>query len=172
MNLIWGIEAFHRKRHAVSESATLAAKISRIVEQITEPKDKKWLKGILRYSHEPALEIRIFDAFKSLPINLDAARLRAFSKSCAELRNDISHFGGPRPGTKYQDFVRDLDRRSSALSVLYHTLLLQEVGVDEKILNWWTYKGFRSFIIKSNFVEVGLLDKGSLKDSGKADTGE
>jgi hypothetical protein len=89
VNLIWGIEAFHRKRNTASESTPLSAKMRRIIDQVKAKKDKKWLENRLRYAGEPALEDRIFHAFKALPIGLDRDRLRAFSKSCADYRNDI-----------------------------------------------------------------------------------
>jgi ApeA N-terminal domain 1 len=162
VNLLWGIESFHRTRHAAHEWSGLSAKIQRIIEQVSLEKDKKWLEKRLRHAGEPSLEERIFDAFKDLPTDIDHARLRAFCKTCADLRNAISHYGGHRQGS-YTDFIRELDKRSNALSTLYHTLLLKEIGVDEKILRWWIYEGFRSYPIKANFVEVGLLDKSSLK---------
>jgi hypothetical protein len=163
VNLIWGIESFHRKRHRPAKTNALNKKLRRIIEQIQKTRDRRWLEGRLRYADEPALEQRLFDVFSALPINLDAKRLRAFSKSCADRRNDISHFGGPRPGTTYTEFVIELTKKSQALSTLYHTLLLHEIGVADNILRWWIFDGFRSFPIKANLVEVGLLDSAILK---------
>jgi hypothetical protein len=170
VNLIWGIEAFHRKRSVESESTALSAKIRRVIDQVKVKKDKKWLQGRLRHAGEPSLEDRIFDAFKSLPIGLHRDRLRAFSKSCADSRNEISHFGGPRPGIGYADFLKELDKKSDALSTLYHALLLQEIGVDGSILKWWIYEGYRSGPIMQNFIEVGLIDPHSLNERADGDT--
>jgi ApeA N-terminal domain 1 len=158
VNLIWGIEALHRKRCTAVRPAALAERIERIVEQVSATKDRKWLERKLQYAHEPALEQRIYDAFAALPIRISKSRLQMFAKSCADLRNDISHFGGPRPGTTYEEFMRHCDSKSDALSILYHTLLLQEVGVEEAILKRYIYHGPRSHSITRTFVEVGLFD--------------
>jgi hypothetical protein len=36
--------------------------------------------------------------------------------------------------------------------------------VDGEILKWFVYRGFRSYIVKTAFVDAGLLDKGVLKE--------
>jgi hypothetical protein len=105
------------------------------------------------------LEDRIFELFQALPINVDLKRLRAFCKSCANLRNDMSHFGGPKPPKTYSEFMSEVNKASNVLSHLYHTLLLQKVGVDEAIIKSWVETGWRSYQIKWDFVQVGLLDK-------------
>jgi hypothetical protein len=165
VNLVWGIEAFHRKRHPASESSALTIKVLRIVDQIAASKDKRWLARKLAYASEPALEERIVGAFKSLPIDIAPERLHKFAVACADRRNEVSHYGGPKEGD-YAEFVRELDRRSDALSTLYHTLLLSEVGVDPKILRWYIYKGSRSHSIRMNFIEVGLLEKSESSGGG------
>jgi hypothetical protein len=159
VNLIVGIEAYHRQSLPLSKSAPLEQKIARIVEQVKTNKDRKWLKHKLAYAHEPSLKDRIFDLFKALPINLDRKRLRVFCKSCADLRNDVSHFGGPRPPQTYAAFLDQVNKTSNALSRLYHILLLQKTGVDERIIRSWVDSGWRSHEIKWDFVQVGLLDK-------------
>jgi len=109
------------------------------------------------------LEQRIFDVLTAISINIDNTKIRKFAHQCAERRNEMSHFGAHRHGGDYTDFIRDLEKKSAALSILYHVLILHEIGVDEKIINWWIYKGFRSYPIKRAFVEVGLLDKSVLE---------
>jgi len=163
VHLIWGLEAFHRKNSVPEESDALAQKIERIIKQVAAAKDKKWLRGRLKTAHEPALGQRLFEVFAALPIGIDKAKLRKFSDECATLRNQISHFGGAQHGKPYFDFVRDLHSKSSALSTLYHALLLHEIGVDASILKRWTCSSFGSYPIKVNFVEVGLLDPSVLQ---------
>lgn len=163
VNLIWGLEAFHRKKSVASESGALAEKIERIIKQVACAKDRRWLSNKLKNAHEPALDQRLFDVFKVLPVGVDEKRLRDFSKACAKLRHDISHFGGQRHGKSYSEFIKDLGRKSAALSILYHALLLHEVGIDAAILKRWIYESFGSYPIKVHFVEAGLLDPSVLR---------
>jgi hypothetical protein len=158
VNLVWGLEAFHRKKSNPTDSSALTKKIERIVSQISSPKDKKWLRQRLKSAHEPPLSQRLFEVFSGLPIDLAEARLHAFSEACAKHRNEISHFGGQQHGKPYSEFIRGLQRKSAALSSLYHALLLHEVGIDAAILKRWLYKSFGSYSIRVNFVEAGLLD--------------
>jgi hypothetical protein len=161
-NLIWGIEAFHRTKYP-SNPDLMKARIENIVVQVSDQSDKELLRWRLKFAHEPNLAERIFTTFEGLPIRLDPSRLRSFASDCAKMRNDISHYGTQRhPGT-YADFVLELEKRSRALSTLYHCLILYEIGIGEEILNKWIYKSFGSFRIKYNFVEVGLLDKEVLR---------
>jgi hypothetical protein len=100
-----------------------------------------------------------------VPLGLDKVRVSTFSKGCAKLRNDISHFGGLRPrsdpesGENYDELLRRLHDSSEALAVIYQMLLLHEIGVTEERLRWWIHQGFYSFRIKSYFVKVGLIDE-------------
>ena len=160
VNLIWGIESLHRRKTPESSTPNnLKKKIKRILDQVTAEKDKSWLKKQLEHRDEPALEQRIFETFKNLPLGLNEKKLHQFSSDCARSRNDISHFGGQRQDENYEDFITNLDKKSNALSFLYHALLLQEIGVDKKILSGWVYESVQSYKIKSALVDVGLLTK-------------
>jgi hypothetical protein len=158
VNLVWGIEAFHRVKMPPPDATRLSEKIERIVNQVAGEKDKKWLSSRLRLAHEPSLAQRIFEVLEVLPIDLDQERLREFCDACAKLRNDISHFGRPQNASSSLTFIRELDRRSTSLTTLYHALLLLEIGVDVRIVRYWVCEGVSSFSIKRNFVEAGLLD--------------
>jgi ApeA-like protein/HEPN superfamily Apea-like protein len=163
VNLVWGIEAFHRRKYTVSPTAPLKKKVDRILEQISEKKDKKWLAKKLENAHEPSLGERIFETISAVPLGLDATRLRTFSDACAKLRNDISHFGGQRHnGGSYDDFGIELNDRNEALATLYQMLLLHEIGINKDILKWWVFEGFRSYPIKVHLAKVGLLDKSAV----------
>lgn len=161
VNLVWGIEALHRKKNTIAVSNALEKKIGRILSQVKSTKDKDWLTKKLKNAHEPSLAERLFDTCSSVPLGLDRSRLRSFAESCAKLRNELSHFGGQRHGS-YGEFAKELRNKSAALSTLYHALLLYEIGVSEKIINRWLYNGFRSHSIKRDFVEAGLLDESCL----------
>jgi hypothetical protein len=86
-------------------------------------KDRNWLEERLKNAHEPNLEQRIFDVLSAVPIDLDSKKIRAFAKRCAELRNEISHFGSQRHGGNYRDFFQELSSKAEALSVTYHSLI-------------------------------------------------
>jgi hypothetical protein len=165
INLIWGIEALHRRQHPIiSEPPALKKKIDRILSQISANRDRRWLRSQLRY--EPSLEQRIFETFKNLPIAFDEKRLREFSRSCAEKRNEISHFGGSRHGdTNLQD-SRELQTKSEALAYLYHILLLREIGVGSDWLKSFVHQGMQVYTIKKALFDAGLIDEETLKSTG------
>jgi hypothetical protein len=160
--LIWGIESYHRKKYGSMRSSSTERKVARILEQIANSKDRKWLAQLLRFASEPNLEQRIFETIENVPLDLDLKRVRKFSQGCAKDRNDMSHFGEHRDKDRtYSDFVRGLYRKSEALSHLYHLLILSEIGVDKTILRNWFDQGSRSYPMKSALVEVGLMEPGS-----------
>ncbi|MGM4929648.1 HEPN domain-containing protein [Tardiphaga sp. 619_E2_N8_5] len=161
VNLIWGLEAFHRKRRGGSTAVT--AKVSRILDKIDDADDKRWLKKRLEHAHEPSLEQRLFEVFKALPLGLGEKKLRAFCAGCAKLRNDISHFGGERHDVSYSEFLKDANIKSEALSVLYHAVLLHEAGIDAQILKRWIFDSFLSAPTKIYLVQAGLLDNSVLR---------
>jgi hypothetical protein len=159
-NLVGGMEAFHRVKSPTTESSTnLDAKISRILEDVKLAKDRRWLAKILDHKNEPALEQRIFENIRDLPLGLDEDRLRRFSTDCASRRNEIAHFMGERQQGNRTNFIVDLSKKNDALGFFYHVILLREIGVSDDTLRWWLYEGFRSFRFKYFLVEVGLLDK-------------
>jgi hypothetical protein len=79
-----------------SARAQRATKIERILEQIAEKGDKRWLTRQLANADEPPLNQRMFESLKDLPLSLKDAALRKFCDVCAAKRHDISHFGGQR----------------------------------------------------------------------------
>lgn len=161
VNLIWGLEAFHRKKDNPDQTKTsVVERIQRILDQIKVGKDRTWLKGKLKHAAEPILEERIAFLISSLPIlGFERKAVRGFATKCAKLRNDISHFGGNRDAS-YSDFLNQLDLYSRVLSKLYHYLILHEIGVDSKLLNEWIERGPRSYVARQEFIAVGLLPQG------------
>ncbi|MCC8940367.1 hypothetical protein H8A99_28900 [Bradyrhizobium sp. Arg68] len=87
VNLIWGIEAFHRKRDAAEPSDALAKKIARLLARIENPADNKWLRRRLRYAHEPSLGNRIASIIGNLPLGFDSSSIIRFADECADKRN-------------------------------------------------------------------------------------
>jgi ApeA N-terminal domain 1 len=162
VNLVWGIEAFHRTRHPTAGSEKIKERIDNVLSEISKPKDKKWLQQKLKHSHEPTLEQRIFEILKSIPLDIDLKRLRAFATSCAKARNELSHFGGHRQGA-HNAFSQNLHNLSEVLSILYRCLLLIEIGVDSTIAKRRLrgIGGLESTRIRWYMAEVGLIDKAS-----------
>jgi hypothetical protein len=113
VNLVWGIEAFHRRTYMLSPTSRLKQKIDRILAQVSAKKDKDWLEKKLENAHEPSLGERIFETLNVVPLGLEEARLRAFANRCGKLRNDFAHFGGQRhTGGSYDDFLLGSPRAS------------------------------------------------------------
>ncbi len=165
--LIWGIEAYHRKKYGSTRSCSIEKKVARILEQITDPKDQKWLARSLQHAAEPNLAQRIFETIMEVPLDLDLKRVRKFAEGCAKDRNDMSHFGEHRDERRaYSEFVLALHRKSEALSHLYHLLILSEIGVDQTVLRNWFDQGFRSYPRRSALVEVGLMEPGAERHRG------
>jgi hypothetical protein len=157
VNLIWGIEALHRRQPTEVGSPTgTEQRVQRILSEVTGKADRKWLKGKLKHAGEPTLEQRIFETFSRLPLSLSPKELRSFATSCANRRNDISHFGGQRPGGDYSEFVRELDLKNQALAYLVHAYILLDIGVSPETLNFWFFEGPKSYQIKRLLKAAGL----------------
>jgi len=162
-NLVFGLEAFHRRKYPPSEATKLDAKIKRILAGVSRPRDNKWLADVLDRTKEPPLGQRLFTTLREVPLGLDETRLKAFCELCGKLRNDISHFGGQRDSEKsYNDFMVDLESKSQTISALYQALLLYEIGIDVGIIKSWVFDSYSSYPIKSEFVKAGLLDESAL----------
>lgn len=164
VNVLWGLESLHRSQQpATTAPSPLADKVQRILARIDDPKDKRWLARQLRNAHEPSLEQRLAEIIRALPVRFEEGRLREFSKTCAGMRNDLSHFGGRRDAGDYGEFLRKLELYSFVVSHLYALRILQEIGVDRVLLEHWIQHGYQSFGVRRNLVEVGLLPADALK---------
>ncbi|MBC8641576.1 hypothetical protein IAG25_32655 [Caballeronia sp. EK] len=172
MNLVWGLESLHRKTQAnkTPDTTRLSAKIERILAQIEQPKDKKWLANKLKNAGEPSLEERLFELFEELPLEVDRDALRAFSKQCADRRNDISHFGGDRHGS-YSEFSTRLNVLTRLVIDLYHALLLQRIGLDPSVVKRRFYGGPNSYGYGRLFHELGLTSSMEKRGGGRRPDG-
>lgn len=158
VNLIWGLESLHRRKDNGKVAGTkLDAKIQRILGQIGDKRDRKWLEGRLKHASEPSLAERLVDVLSLLPFNFDAKLLRAFCEACADRRNDVSHFGGQRHNGDYRTFIIDVAKKTEALAHLYHAVLLYEIGVDPDLLKQHVFEGPSSYRVKYALSDVGLL---------------
>jgi hypothetical protein len=157
VTLITGLEALHRKIKNDAGERGVKEKVVRIIASVIDKKDKKWLTNRLKNAHEPNLEKRLFDLFTSVDLHIDKKRLILFASQCSMIRNDLSHFGEQRNGIEYQAFIRDVTNKNEALSIIYHMIILREIGIDENMIRDWIYN--RSFSAEAYLVEANLLDK-------------
>jgi hypothetical protein len=161
VNLIWGLEALHRKKNIEPANSEIKERVARLLDCIVDDKDKKWLKKRLKHAHEPNLEQRLFEVIESVPLNITAVRLRSFASRCARIRNDVSHFGEQSNDLQHEEFMEEVSQKARALSTLYYLIILSEIGVDTETINDWVY--VRSFQAKVTLVEAGLLDHSVLR---------
>lgn len=156
-NMTMGLEALHRATFAGQRDEKILGKIERIISEVTQSKDRRWLKSILKA--EPNLKQRIVDIFASLPLPIPTEKLENFAEECSKKRNDLSHFGTTRDEVLYSDFISRLININEALGVLYHLRILQEIGVPDESLTWIFNHGQQSFPMKSKLWNVGLLSE-------------
>jgi len=136
INLIWGLETLHRRKFGDGiPSHKLTARLDRLYGSVSDNKDLIWLKRQLQHAAEPRLADRLFQLFKGLPLGLEATHLREFCDRCAKYRNDMSHHGGARAGEDYGKLLDEWSEHASALSALYHLLLLAEIGIPDRLLD-------------------------------------
>ncbi len=126
---IFGIESLHRKSGPFTPQTKLEEKVSRIIGDVKRKRDRDWLSARLRNAAEPSLEERIFATLSELDLGFENKSLRLFSKECADVRNQIAHFGGHRDGT-YETFIRRMYVLNAALRPLYHAVLLTRIGLS------------------------------------------
>ena len=156
VTLITGLEALHRKIKNDAGERGVKEKVSRIIASVVDKKDRKWLTNRLKNAHEQNLEQRLFDLLTSLDLHIENKRLRLFASQCSMIRNDLSHFGEHRNGIHYQAFIKDVANKNEALSIIYHMIILHEIGIDENMIRDWIYN--RSFSAEAYLVEANLLD--------------
>jgi hypothetical protein len=155
---IFGLESLHRRVSTTPRQTKLQAKIDRIIKDVQLPKDKEWLSGRLRNAAEPSLEERLFQTFSELDIGLAPKSLRAFAKECADVRNQVAHFGGERHGgsATYEAFVLRMYVLNEAVRPLYHAVLLNRIGFDPDRIRGYFHRSPYSNQRKRKMKEAGL----------------
>lgn len=152
---IFGLESLHRRVGINQTQAKLEAKIARIIEDVKLPRDKDWLSGRLRNAGEPSLEERLFLTFSELDIGLDVKALRAFAKECADVRNQVAHFGGQRDGG-YDAFIQRMFILNEAVRPLYHAVLLSRIDFDRERIRRYFHMSPYSVMRKRMLKDAGL----------------
>ena len=106
VNLVFGLEAFHRRKYPPSSVTYLDAKIERIVEQISLEKDKKWLAQVLeRTKDQPPLGQRLYATLRDVPLGLDEARLKSFCEVCEQDCATISRISADSATTELRTMI-------------------------------------------------------------------
>lgn len=157
-NFIWGLEVLHRlKNPKAVQSEKFKEKIDRIISDVKAPKDRTWLEGRLRNAHEPSLQQRLKEVINSLEINFEEKSLTDFCKVCADLRNDLSHFGGQRTFSNYDEMIQVLHEKSGALEFLYHAIALKEIGIESRTIKNFLFNGRHSYKFSQIASRAGLI---------------
>jgi hypothetical protein len=163
MNLVWGIESFHRNGFPNEQSdpktKAMIDEVLMCVEKQALPKVHRWLQGKLKRGDEPNLQRRILDVLSTHGVGIDRKRLSRFAEICMHRRNEISHFGGAKTSEDRWRFLRAIQELDGALSHLYHAVLLQEIGLDHALLMKCFYQHPISWRIQPALERVGLVVK-------------
>ncbi|WP_131183918.1 HEPN domain-containing protein [Stutzerimonas kirkiae] len=164
VNLVWGLEALDRR---VDSSRCDDLKLKEKIQGLTEfvearedlnRSDRKWLVSLLKSrGFERPLSERLYEMLKPVAIGIDDGALKAFTKACADMRNDLSHHGGEREPGGYSNFINDLVSRSEALSKLYLLLILSLLGISSEEIEFIIYRNPASFEFSEAFRQAGLL---------------
>lgn len=160
-NLIWSVEALHRKWLGESEMSDRVAKERERIRAILSAfpdgsGNRKWLEKKLAHAHEPSLEARILECFRRLPFTFGKSEVEKFAKACADRRNDISHEGGPREGRDSESFQKEIRGLADALGHLFHALLLHQIGIDATTLLKVMTESIVSIRVKADLQTVGV----------------
>jgi ApeA N-terminal domain 1 len=165
-SLVWGLEALHRTLYPADPNPKLEEKVERILTQIERANDRRWAKRFLPLRDEPSLATRIAQLVTELPLDLDLIQVEQFAQRCAGRRNDVSHFGGVRGPGEYDAFLKDVFALNSALDLLYHAILLQQVGVPAELIRRRFIGGLHSYAAAAVLRDVGLTVPGEPPDVG------
>jgi hypothetical protein len=128
-----------------------------------DSEDRKWLGEKLAYAHELSLKARILECLRKLPFTFGEGEVEKFAKACANRRNDISHFGGPRKNVDYESFHSEISRLADALDHLFHALLLHQIGIDATTLFKVMTDSIVSMHVKAGLENVGLSIKSAVQ---------
>lgn len=165
-SLVWGLEALHRNLHPALPNPKLEKKVERILGQLTE-RDRRWAAQHLPTTDEPSLATRIATLVRALPLGINTREADAFGRRCAQRRNDMSHYGGPRGTASHDEFLKEITELSSALDLLYHALLLQQATVPDEIIRARFDGGLHAPAAAAVLADCGLTVAQESKDGSE-----
>lgn len=171
VNLVWGLEALDRRVDSSKcDEPKLKEKIERLKKFVESAEginrsDRKWLGGLLESrGTERPLSDRLRDILKPVAIGIDEEKLEEFTKTCANLRNDLSHHGGERETGDYKRFIGEIINRSDALSKLYLLLIISLLGVESDEIKRIIYHDPSSNSFRVSFMNAGLIPEPDLDE--------
>lgn len=165
VNLVWGLESLDRRTQPTKESpvdANLKNKIERIndaIKDVLNSKDRKWLSSLMTSRCEPSLEERLYKTLEPVAIEIKKEALKTFCKECANLRNDLSHFGGERTQGDYQKFISRVSNNIEALSNMYLLLILNLIGISSQSLRRLIYQHPNAMMFLASFRRAELIEE-------------
>lgn len=161
VNLIWGLESLHRGSFNPQKKAPMGAKAERILTAIFETKifnnsDRRFIRDRFEGRFEPSLAERLQECINELDLPIDTDQLKVFCERCAGIRNDISHFGGRRPGSPYQNLINEIIAKTEVIEVLYRALLLRETGLSSQAIRKVFTVSYSSRLLRIAFENAGI----------------
>ncbi|HEY1650193.1 MAG TPA: HEPN domain-containing protein [Terracidiphilus sp.] len=163
--LITGLESLYRRDSSLpQESSNEKARIDRVLRDVKVESDKNWLRKKLETRAELSLQDRLSRLFEPLSQFVEMQKLKVFAEKCANLRNDVTHFGGLRGTTTYHDLLTELGTITPGLSVLYHALLLHRIGMAPTMIEDAFTSAPVSAAIRRDLARAGLLDVAMIPD--------
>lgn len=137
LNLMTGLEAYHRARKGDGDTSAFRAKLNRLAKQISAPGDRSWFLKRLKNQGGPSLEGRLINLLGGVPAPLEKAKLDALLSLCAKVRNQIAHKGRSSQADGTGQPMLWLSLHSDIISRLYHARLLLEIGAPRELVKRW-----------------------------------
>jgi hypothetical protein len=116
LNLVSGLESLHRSLVGDPKSDAFKEKMARILGDIQGDRDRAWPRKRTKNFGAPALEQRLIELLQPVPARVEAARLRAFCVSCAQVRNDLAHRGQSNQAPDRTNSIQNMAVRNSVLT--------------------------------------------------------
>jgi hypothetical protein len=136
LNMFQALEAFDRRRHVIPalQREKHEQKLERIYNRVETQRDRKWLQGQLRYSHEP----RAVDRLRGLIEEFNAAWIfedvNEETELAGNLRNFHTHYDlalEPKLPPA-EERVRAMHNLAARFQLLCEIILLREVGFAQE----------------------------------------
>lgn len=140
LNLVQAVEAFHRhiKQNTDQLKAEHTVKMDRILEQVRDASDKRWLSEKLAFAFEPSLRRRLKELFQEhcsvIFYNNDVSNKSIVwvIETITDKRNYYTHYGKKISVTD-ADFMR-LIVLTELLKLLLAVMIFRELGMDKEVL--------------------------------------
>ena len=136
VTLMWSFEVLHRGVFP-SDPRSLEKRVSEVMTVLEDKlnnRTREWVRRKLSRLDEISLEQRIRELLEDLPIPATSEAVRRFAGKCADYRNDLSHFGGPRNHPPAEGYYEELSSLTEALQLLFGAILLSRSGISRELI--------------------------------------